>query len=72
MIRHALALNIARLAHVGTRLIEVAQGSAIRLRQEVRDKRELMGPGMRESVNLGGLTQAQMKHLTLDGRESNV
>ena len=32
LIRHALALNLARLAHVGTRLIEVAQGSAIRLR----------------------------------------
>ena len=32
MLRHALAINIAQLARVGTRLIEVAQGSAIRLR----------------------------------------
>ena len=32
LIRNALARNLAQLARLGTRLIEVAQGSAIRLR----------------------------------------
>ena len=32
VIRHALAKNLAMVAKVGTRLLEVAQGSSIKLR----------------------------------------
>ena len=56
LIRHALARNLAKLARVGTRLIEVAQGSAIRLRQEIRDKRAQMSKdGVRDSVDISKL-----------------
>ena len=32
MIRYALAKNLALVAQIGTRLLEVAQGSSIKLR----------------------------------------
>ena len=58
MIRNALAKNLAQLAHVGTRLIEVAQGSAIRLRQEVRDKRDMMRQaGIRDSIDINAFSK---------------
>ena len=36
MIRHALAKKLAMVAKVGTRLLEVAQASSIKLRQDIR------------------------------------
>ncbi len=52
MIRYTLAQNLAKLARVGKRVIEVAQGSAIELRQEIRDKRSQMDKGrFRDSVD---------------------
>ena len=58
--RYTLAKNLAKLARVGTRLIEVAQGSAIRLRQEIRDKREQMRKdGIRDSIDFGALASRQ-------------
>ena len=54
--RYTLAKNLAKLARVGTRLIEVAQGSAIRLRQEIREKREQMRKdGIRDSIDYGAI-----------------
>ena len=60
LLRYTLAKNLAKLARVGTRLIEVAQGSAIRLRQEIRDKREQMRKdGIRDSIDFGALASRQ-------------
>ena len=58
LVRNALAKNLAQLAHLGTRLIEVAQGSAIRLRQEVRDKRDMLRQaGIRDSIDINSFNQ---------------
>ena len=57
LVRHALAKNIALIAKVGVKLLEVAQGSAIRIRQEIREKREQMRrDGIRDSVDLSSIS----------------
>ena len=68
LIRQAVAQNLAKLARVGTRLIEVAQSSAIRMRQEIRDKRESLrkdGLGLRESVEVASVKQSFMRRRTM-------
>lgn len=38
-LRYSLARNLAKIASLGTRLLEVAQASSIELRKRLRDKR---------------------------------
>ena len=53
IIRFALARKLADLAKVGASLLEVAQGSSIRLRHEIREKRKMMRQmGIRDSVDV--------------------
>ena len=67
LIRHALARNLAKLAKVGTRFIEVAQESAIELRRKIRDTREQMRQaGIRDSVSLATAPQIPIDPMAFD------
>ena len=68
MIRHALARNLAMVAKVGTRLLEVAQGSSIKLRQDIRQRREEMR-SVRDSVDMETANKEFLR--TLKGRDKD-
>ena len=74
LMRHELAKNLAKIAKVGTRLLEVAQGSSIKLRHEVREKREQMR-NIRDSQSLQTEQKDFLKRIATakaDDRNSSI
>ena len=55
-VRHAIAINLARITKVGIRCIEIAQASSIQLREEIR-QRKINASKSEENKENKGMTE---------------